>query len=83
MAANVRVSMTVRLEIANRFNALYKGRDRGRAVERLLSRAIAEREFDAVAAAHSVETEADFANIRELAEDVDALSVETAGLKSL
>ena len=78
MSHTVRVLYSIRPELVSRFNAVFKGRERSRVVERLMERAIEERESEVVAAVRLVETDPDFAPARAVSADVDALSVETA-----
>ena len=74
----IRVLYSINPELARRFNAVFKGRDRSRVVERLMERAIEERESEVVSAVRLVETDPDFAPARAVSDDVDALSAETA-----
>ena len=78
MSHTVRVLYSIRPELVSRFNAVFKGRERSRVVERLMERAIEERESEVVAAARLVETDPDFAPVRAVSSDVDALSEDTA-----
>jgi len=78
MAQTVRVLYSIRPDILGRFNSVFKGRQRSRAIEQLMERAIAEREAEVVSAARRIETDPDFADVRAISDEVDALSAETA-----
>ena len=78
MTRTVRVFYRIKPELLSRFNAVFKGRDRSRVIERLMERAIEEREAEVVAAVLLVETDPDFAPVRAVSDDVDSLSAETA-----
>ena len=78
MTQTVRVLYSIKPELVRRFNVLFKGRERSRVIERLMERAIEEREAEVVAAVRLVETDPDFAAVRAVSDDVDALSAETA-----
>ena len=49
-----------------------------RAIEQMMERAIAEREAEVVSAALRIETDPDFADVRAISDEVDALSADTA-----
>ena len=74
----VRVLYSIRPDILGQFNSMFKGRQRSRAIEQLMERAIAEREAEVVAAARRIETDPDFADVRAISDEVDTLSAETA-----
>lgn len=78
MTRTIRVLYSIKPELVSRFNAVFKGRDRSRVVERLMERAIEEREAEVVAAVRLIETDPDFAPVRAVSDDVDALSAEMA-----
>jgi len=78
MGRTARALYSIRPEVLGRFNTLFKGRDRSRAVERLMERAIAEREDEVIAAARLIETDPDFEEARAISDEVDALAAETA-----
>jgi hypothetical protein len=78
MSRTVRVFYSIRPELVSRFNAVFKGGERSRVVERLMERAIEERESEVVAAVGLVETDPDFAAARAVSADVDALSADMA-----
>jgi hypothetical protein len=78
MAQTVRVLYSIRPEILGRFNSVFKGWQRSRAIEQLMERAIAEREAEVVSAARRIDTDPDFADVRAISDEVDSLSAETA-----
>lgn len=77
MSATKRVLYSVDTEVAARFNAIFKGRDRSRVIERLMAQAISEREGEVVAAARLLETDEAFAEYREVSDWVDTHAVDT------
>jgi len=76
MSATKRVLYSVNSEVASRFNAMFKGRDRSRVIERLMAQAIDEREAEVVAAAKLLEIDPAFAEYREISQWTDAQAVE-------
>ena len=78
MSQTARALYSIRSEVLGRFNTLFKGRERSRTVERLMERAIAEREDEVTAAARLIETDPAFAEVRAISGEVDALAAETA-----
>jgi hypothetical protein len=76
MSATKRVHYLVASDVAARFNAIFKGRDRNRVIERLMVQAINEREAEVVAAAKLVETDPEFAECREISAWADRRAVE-------
>lgn len=77
MPSTKRVLYSIHPEVVERFNALFKGRERSRVVERLMLQAINEREAEVVAAAKLIENDPAFAEYREVSEWVDAQAVDT------
>ena len=71
-----RVVYSVDSEVAARFEATFRGRERSRAIERLMRRALAERESEVVAAAKLVESDPAFAEAAAVSEWSDAQAVE-------
>ena len=78
MQNTIRVLYSIRPDVVERFNQLYKGRARSHAIEALMERAIAEREDEVTSAARLIATDPDFAGLSEVSSDVDALSADTA-----
>ena len=76
MPATKRVVYSVDSEVAARFGATFKGRERSRAIERLMLRALAERESEVAAAAKLVETDPSFAEAAAVSEWADAQAVD-------
>ncbi len=76
MSATKRVLYSVDAEVASRFNAMFKGRDRSRVIERFMVQAIDEREAEVVAAAKLLETDPAFTEYHEVSEWTDAQAVE-------
>src|SRR5271169_4313003 len=72
MAQTVRVLYSIRSDVLGRFNNMFKGRQRSRAIGQLMERAIAEREAEVVSAARQIETDPDFADVRAISDEVDA-----------
>lgn len=72
MPATKRVVYSIDSEVAARFEATFKGRERSRAIERLMVRALAERESEVVAAARLVETDPAFAEATAVSDWSDA-----------
>jgi hypothetical protein len=68
LSATKRAVYSVDSDVAARFDATFKGRERSRAIERLMVRALAERESEVVAAASLVETNPAFAGAGALSE---------------
>ena len=79
MTQTVRVLYSIRSDILGRFNNMFKGRQRSRAIEQMMERAIAEREAEVVSAALRIETDPDFADVRAISDEVDALSALAKG----
>jgi hypothetical protein len=76
MPATKRVVYSVDSDVAARFVATFKGRDRSRAIERLMLRALGEREAEIVAAAKLVETDPSFAEAAAVSDWADAQAVD-------
>jgi hypothetical protein len=76
MPPTKRVLYSVDSEVAARFEAAFKGRERSRAIERLMLRALGEREAEVVAAAKLVETDPSFAEAAAVSEWADAQAVD-------
>jgi hypothetical protein len=76
MPPTKRVLYSVYSEVAARFEAAFKGRERSRAIERLMLRALGEREAEVVAAAKLVETDPSFAEAAAVSEWADAQAVD-------
>jgi hypothetical protein len=76
MPATKRVVYSVDSEVAARFETAFKGRERSRAIERLMLRALIERERDVVAAARLVESDPSFAEAAAVSEWADAQAVD-------
>jgi hypothetical protein len=72
MPATKRVVYSVDSEVAARFEATFMGRERSRAIERLMLRALAERESEVVAAAQLIETDHSFAEAAAVSNWADA-----------
>lgn len=77
MPPTKRVLYSIDPEVVTRFHAIYKGRERSRAVERLMLQAINEREAEVAAAARLIETDPEFAEYRKLSAWADAQAVDT------
>lgn len=77
MSSTKRVLYSIHPEVVERFNALFKGRERSRMVEKFMLQAINERAAEVVAAAKLIETDPAFAEYRDLSEWGDAQAVDT------
>jgi hypothetical protein len=77
MPTTKRVLYSIHPEVLSRFNALFKGRDRSRAIESLMLKAINEREQEVVAAAKLIETDPAFSEYHEVSDWADAQAVDT------
>jgi hypothetical protein len=76
MPATKRVVYSVDSEVAVHFEATFKGRERSRVIERLMRRALDERESEVVTAAKLVESDPTFAEAAAVSDWSDAQAIE-------
>jgi hypothetical protein len=72
-----RVLYSIHPEVLTRFNALFKGRDRSRMVEKFMIQAIDSRASEVAAAAKLIETDPAFSEYAAVSEWADAQAVDT------
>jgi hypothetical protein len=77
MPTTKRVLYSIHPDVLDRFNALFRGRERSRMIERFMLSAIKERENEVVAAAKIINTDPAFAEYREVSEWADAQAIDT------
>jgi hypothetical protein len=72
MSATKRAVYSIRTDVLDRFNATFHGRERSCVVERMMMRAIEAEEDEIAAAAKQIESDPEFASVREVSEWADA-----------
>jgi hypothetical protein len=72
-----RAVYSIKPKVLARFNALYRARERSKLVERFLDTKVREKEHAFVEAARLIETDPSLGTIRDVSDDVDALTSET------
>ena len=73
MATASRAIYSINPDVLSRFNALFPPRERSKVVERMIQRALAERESGLLEAARKIESEPRFAAIREVSDDIERI----------
>jgi hypothetical protein len=72
-----RAIYSIQAEVLARFNTLFKGHERSRAVEHFMIEAIKEREDEIVAAAKLIEKDPAFSEYHEVSKWADAQAIDT------
>ena len=76
MSTASRAIYSINADLLSRFNALFPARERSKIVERMIQKALEERERDLVEAARKIENDPKFAAIREVSYDIDRVAGE-------
>ena len=76
MSTASRAIYSINADLLSRFNALFPARERSKIVERMIQKALEERERDLVEAARKIENDPKFAAIREVSDDIDRVAGE-------
>ena len=71
MSTASRAIYSIDADLLSRFNALFPARERSKIVERMIQKALAEREQALVEAVRKIETDPKFGSIREVSDDID------------
>ena len=76
MSTASRAIYSINADLLSRFNAHFPARERSKIVERMIQKALEERERDLVEAARKIENDPKFAAIREVSDDIDRVAGE-------
>lgn len=76
MSTASRAIYSINADLLGRFNALFPPRERSKIVERMIQKALEEREHDLIEAVRKIETDPRFAAIREVSDDVGRVAGE-------
>ena len=74
MSNTARAVYSINADLLSRFNARFAPRERSKVVEQMIQKTLRQREPSPLAAARKIESDARFASIRAVSDDIDRIA---------